>query len=224
MEGYGEGVIRATGRQVQTEVAGWRWIGVKAHALDLELEADLEMHLRSDAYVGLCRVEGNRVNVCGLFRTREPAADLKSTWEKWLIGDKKFTLTKKLSNITFDKESLSVVAGLPIKRFQNGDSDILSVGDAVTMIPPVTGNGMSLAVESACLAVPRILSYSRAEMGWERAQALVRQDYAVSFGNRLRWAGWLQEGVFSPLIRQSLLRSVAVLPALFRVGFRVTRG
>ncbi len=223
-EGYGEGVIRATGRQVQTEVEGWRWSGLKAHALDLKLEADLEMHLRSDAYVGLCRVEGDRVNVCGLFRTREPTPDLKSTWQKWLMGNEKYTLTKKLSNITFDKESLSVVAGLPIRPFQNGDSEVLSVGDAVTMIPPVTGNGMSLAIESAFAAASNMQGYCHNETGWQETQALVRQDYARSYGGRLRWAGWLQQGVFNPLGRGLLMQTVAVMPALFRIGFGVTRG
>jgi 2-polyprenyl-6-methoxyphenol hydroxylase-like FAD-dependent oxidoreductase len=223
-DGYGEGLVRATGRQVQTEVEGWRWIGIKAHALDLELEADLEMHLRSDAYVGLCRVEEDRVNVCGLFRTREPTPDLKSTWQKWLMGNQKFTLTKKLSNITFDKESLSVVAGLPIRPFQNSDSEVLSVGDAVTMIPPVTGNGMSLAIESACAAAPQLRDYSRAKTSWQATQTLVRQDYTRRYGRRLQWAGWLQRGVVSPLGRDMMMRTVPVMPALFRFGFGVTRG
>ena len=34
----------------------------------LELDADLEMHLASNGYVGLAKVERGKVNVCGLFR------------------------------------------------------------------------------------------------------------------------------------------------------------
>ncbi|MGV3755980.1 MAG: NAD(P)/FAD-dependent oxidoreductase [Verrucomicrobiota bacterium] len=224
VDGYGEGVIRATGRQVQAEVAGWRWIGIKAHALDLTLEADLEMHLGRDAYVGLCRVEGNRVNVCGLFRTRETMVDLKETWQSRLGGNDKSTLTKKLSNITFDKESFCVVAGLPIRPFQKGDSAVLGVGDAVAMIPPVTGNGMSLAIESAWLAVRDILNYCHGDLDWRDAQGLVRQGYIRDYDKRLRWANWLQTGMFHPFTRKILFQSVPVVPALFRFGFGVTRG
>ena len=36
--------------------------------LGLELRADLEMHLASNGYVGLGRVEQEKINVCGLFR------------------------------------------------------------------------------------------------------------------------------------------------------------
>ncbi len=221
--GYAEGVIQATGRQVQTEVAGWRWIGIKAHALNVALEADLEMHFGENAYVGLCRVEGKRVNVCGLFRTKEAIPDLKKEWDKWLLGACGVALTKKCPNIIFDKDSLCVVAGLPVKSFQNSDTGVFSVGDAVTMIPPVTGNGMSLAIESAWKAVGVIQGYASGQISWKPAQELARQGYARSYDRRLRWAAWLQRGVFSPLVRGLLVRSRPVWPPLLRFGFGVTR-
>jgi menaquinone-9 beta-reductase len=220
---FGEGVIRATGRQMQTEVAGWRWIGIKAHALNLFLEADLEMHLRADAYVGLCRVEGERVNVCGLFRTKETVPELKNAWENWLTGGGESTLTKKFKNIIFDKDSLSVVAGLPIKPFQNSDTSVFSVGDAVTMIPPVTGNGMSLAIESGWAAAGIARDYAGGRVSWGIAQELVRQGYTRSYGRRLRWAERLQRAVFSPLARGLVVHSGPAWPALFRFGFGITR-
>jgi hypothetical protein len=66
----GEGVVRATGRCLQTEAGGARWFGLKAHARNVPLTAGLEMHVSPRGYVGLCRVNGGRVNVCGLFRRR----------------------------------------------------------------------------------------------------------------------------------------------------------
>jgi menaquinone-9 beta-reductase len=49
------GMVRATGRRVMTG-ARWRFIGLKVHARDLSLCADLEMHFRPRGYVGLCRL------------------------------------------------------------------------------------------------------------------------------------------------------------------------
>jgi flavin-dependent dehydrogenase len=223
-DGYGEGVVRATGRQAQGEVAGWRWLGLKVHAIGLELAADLEMHLLPDAYVGLCRVEGNRVNICGLIRTKETIPNLKNDWLRILTGGKESTLTKKLYNVIFDKESFSSIAGLPIKPFQNGDSGVFSVGDSVAMIPPVTGNGMSLAVESAWQAEGYLQSYCRGERPWCEVQALGRQGYAKQYGGRLRWANRLQWGVLHPVARLFFVQSGPILPGLFRFGFGVTRG
>ena len=57
-EDVGEGVVRATGRRLQTEEGGARWFGLKAHASNVPLTADLEMHVSPRGYVGLCRVNG----------------------------------------------------------------------------------------------------------------------------------------------------------------------
>ena len=58
-----DGLVWCAGRMP----AKGRWIGLKCHVLGLELHADLEMHLASNGYVGLGKVEQEKVNVCGLF-------------------------------------------------------------------------------------------------------------------------------------------------------------
>src|SRR5206468_642790 len=64
----GEGIVHATGRRLHPVENGWRWFGLKAHATGLGLEADLEMHLVPNGYLGICRLPGESINVCGLFR------------------------------------------------------------------------------------------------------------------------------------------------------------
>src|SRR5208282_3613215 len=44
-EAPGEGAVRATGRHVQSDANGARWFGLKAHAGNVPLAADLEMHV-----------------------------------------------------------------------------------------------------------------------------------------------------------------------------------
>ena len=61
------GRVFATGRRRSTSA----WLGLKIHAVSLELARDLEVHLGDHAYIGLTRIESNRVNICGLFRRRE---------------------------------------------------------------------------------------------------------------------------------------------------------
>src|ERR1039457_1455719 len=80
-----EGVVQAAGRRQQTVEKSPRWFGVKAHvsrASQVNLEADLEMHVSSSGYVGVNRINGGEVNVCGLFRSREGnrPPDSKPDW------------------------------------------------------------------------------------------------------------------------------------------------
>ena len=67
-EDLGEGIVRATGRRLQPREDGCRWFGLKVHARNVPLAADLEMHGSQTGYVGFCRLRGGEVNVCGLFR------------------------------------------------------------------------------------------------------------------------------------------------------------
>ena len=80
--GTDEFVVHASGRRAQPVENGWRWLGVKAHARNVSLQADLEMFLNRDSYVGVSRLPDGAVNVCGLFRrcTKMPCAYQRRWW------------------------------------------------------------------------------------------------------------------------------------------------
>lgn len=228
------GVVRATGREPRPENGGWRWLGLKAHAFEVELSADLEMHFHPNAYVGLCRVEGERVNVCGLFRSRAPLADLRRTWPERLRGVKGSPLWERLQGKRFDEASFSAVAALPLgggwmrrPRIRDSepraDGDEFRVGDGCGMIPPVTGNGMSIALESASLAAPRLGAWSRGEVPWETARSGMSADWETTFGGRLRWAALLQSAVMHPVARRGWAALFPWAPGLWRVAYSLTR-
>ena len=97
------------------------------------------------------------------------------------------------------------------------------IGDALTMIPPVTGNGMSLAFESAKLALEPLVAFSRGEIPWTQAQQVVARSCDQTFARRLAWARFLQWLMFSPVMR-SPLGSVALRSEWFwRTMFEKTR-
>jgi len=81
-----EGIVFASGRRLQAVVDGCRWFGLKAHALNVSTDADLEMHVSSGGYVGLCRQPGGVVNVCGLFRRKPGSGELAGNWQEQLRG------------------------------------------------------------------------------------------------------------------------------------------
>src|SRR5581483_9621038 len=150
---YGPGTVRATGRRVVPREGGWRWFALKAHARDAELPSDLEMHLFDNGYVGLCRLAGNLVNVCGLFRSRTAGPDLATNWRAMLQGPKDSRLRRRLGKAEFLDETFCATAGLELQPRRAEGRTECCLGDAITMIAPLTGNGMSMAFESARLAI-----------------------------------------------------------------------
>ncbi len=190
--GFEEGVLRATGRRPQPAEKGWRWFGLKVHARGVRLAADLEMHVASGGYVGVGVTSGGAVNVCGLFRRRAGAADTAAGGLELLRGKPGSVLWQRLGNAVFEPDTFCSVAGLSLSpRRASGQGDF-SVGDSVTMTPPVTGNGMSMAFESAELALDPLTAWSRGVVSWEQAQKAVAGRCDRVFGRRLFWARVLQ--------------------------------
>ena len=67
----------------------------------------------------------------------------------------------------------------------------------MAMIPPVTGNGMSMAFESAAAATDPLAEYSEGRLSWEACGREVANRHRRLFQRRLWRANWLHRGLFS---------------------------
>jgi len=190
-----DGIVQASGRRPRTKPGSSRWFGLKAHARNLALTADLEMHLAPEGYVGLCRLADGIVNVCGLFR-RSGDADALPSRTEILRGATGSVLHQRLAEAEFLPESICAIGGLDLEPRSATDNHECRIGDALTMIPPFTGNGMSMAFESAQLAVGPLERWSRGEMPWPATRQTIAANCDVAFRSRLAWARRLHSLMF----------------------------
>jgi 2-polyprenyl-6-methoxyphenol hydroxylase-like FAD-dependent oxidoreductase len=164
------------------------WIGLKLHARNLPLSAPLEVHLGRHAYVGLSRVENDRVNICGLFRRRPVlVADRAHALPAHLRAAGLDALAERLGDADPDLASRCAVAGLAFGRAPRDENAAarLMLGDAHALIPPFTGNGMTMAFQSAALALDPLLAWSRGQADWPATRAHVRARLERRFRLRL---------------------------------------
>jgi menaquinone-9 beta-reductase len=178
-----DGLVWCAGRKP----AKGRWIGLKCHVRGLELNADLEMHLASNGYVGLGKVEQGKVNVCGLFRL-EPSLSGKGieTLERYLRAGCLDVLAGRILGAQVDAESLIGVAGFRLGWQQSRDG-IAALGDALAMIPPFTGNGMSMAFESARNAADPLHAWQAGRTDWGDSLARLHKESKRRFAKRMFW-------------------------------------
>jgi 2-polyprenyl-6-methoxyphenol hydroxylase-like FAD-dependent oxidoreductase len=220
-----EGFVFAAGRRLQPAEKNPRWFGVKAHVprgSPVNLEADLEMHLSPSGYIGVNRINGGEVNVCGLFRVREGARRPESK-QDWLRGENGSLLHARLGAAEFDPDSFCSVAGLQLKPQRAAAEKECCIGDALTMTPPVTGNGMSMAFESAELAVEPLEVFSRSQLSWAQAKQQIATRCDVAFARRLAWARRLQWLMVSPALQGGLGSMLLRADWLWRLMFARTR-
>jgi len=200
------GRIMASGRRPQ---ASSRWVGLKQHFHELDLREDLELHLGHGAYVGLTRIEGPAVNVCGLFPRpgrgeacglidRVRAAGLTS-------------LARRLASATAVKATACAVAGLDYSR---PASQPAALGDYHGLIPPFTGHGMTVAMQSAALAARRLEAWALGRLTWDETLSLLQQDWRRRFARKLAWGRVLHPWLLAPHGRRvvHLLHRFRLLP------------
>jgi len=181
----GEGVVWASGR-VRSDGG---WLGLKAHFEELDLSADLELHMQDGGYIGLTRVEGGRVNVCGLFRGgRAPGTDaLPAACEAAGMRG----LAGRLRRARVVPGSLKGVTHFKL-GWQHVEGNRVCIGDAAAIIPPFTGNGMSMALQSGLAAAADLAAWSAGELSWLDTGRRIRATHRRRFSRRLRWALVLQ--------------------------------
>jgi 2-polyprenyl-6-methoxyphenol hydroxylase-like FAD-dependent oxidoreductase len=217
------GLVRATGRRVAVSKGDGRLLGIKVHARNLHLHADLEMHCSPNAYIGVCKLPGGEVNICGLFRSGQILRNLKTDWREFLLDHVFGDLRSALARCEFDLDSLSTVAGLSLKPFHGHAPGECGIGDSVTMIPPVTGNGMSMAFESAFLVSEAMIRYASGIISWAEALSASNDRLRKVFANRLRWSRFLQGMLFSAWGPKILLLTAKTFPESARFLLRRTR-
>lgn len=220
---FNEGIVRATGRRVAADESGARWFGLKIHARKVALTADLEMHLSPRGYVGIAKINDGEVNICGLFRKHIGEIGEAQNGRELLRGQPGSPLQQRLGAAEFDEDSFCAIAGISLRPQRAAVRAEICVGDAITMIPPVTGNGMSMSFESAELAIAPLVAWSRGAISWENARKKIAHDCDVTFARRLAWAKWLQRIMLTPALQNPLVTFAAHSDWFWRLAFDRTR-
>ena len=184
------------------------WIGLKAHVRYPSQSADLEMHGGSNGYAGLAGVEEGWTNVCGLFKLdRTIKAVGKDLLPAYLAAGGNEDLASTLRACEWRDASFSAVAGFELGR-QIAIPGVLSLGDAESMIPPFTGNGMSMAFQAAECALQPLAAWSEGGTSWQVTVNTIRKSLRQRFRRRLAAAGVMHHFMLESGGR-SLLQSLA---------------
>lgn len=217
--GAGEGRVWAAGRVPRKG----RWIGLKCHVRSgLEPAADLEMHLGANGYFGVTGVEEGRTNVCGLFRLHPSLAGRgKALLLSCLHAGGHHEFAQRLEAADVDADSFCAVAGFRL-GWQRLPSVQCVIGDAEAMIPPFTGNGMSMAFQSAEAALEPLREWSEGRLSWSacraavsgRLRALFRKRMTVSQSVHPFLARPLPQHAVASLARLGLLPVQRLLPLI----------
>jgi flavin-dependent dehydrogenase len=209
IEADATGMVRANGRIP----APGSWIGIKAHIKGIAPSASLEMHSGPIGYLGITQVEEGWFNACGLFHIdRSIKARREELLCAYLIKNGNHLLAEQLQSAQWRDDSFSACAGFSLGK-QSSNSGSMSLGDSHAIIPPFTGNGMTMAFESAEIALPHLIAYSENRISWEQACYRTDMQLHKHFRKRLTASRFIHPLLFHPASRH-LLKHVPIAPIL----------
>ena len=145
----------------------WRLAPAQAAAL----EGHVELILYRGGYAGLQPVEDGAANLCCLVQRKE-LQQLGGRWEHLLAAMQRQCglLRERLQGAQALLEKPLAVSAIPYGYVRDASDGVWALGDQAAVIPSFTGDGMSIALHSGCLA----------------AAMYLRGDTAAEFQRKLR--------------------------------------
>ncbi len=193
-----------------------KWIGLKAHTRNIPSSAHLEMHSGSTGYLGITPVENGWSNVCGLFRIdRNIRVTHQDLLPAYLRKNGNMALASSLESAEWKTDSFTAVAGFAL-GLQPPTPGILALGDSHSIIPPFTGNGMTMAFQSAETALPHLVDFANGTTVWHTACERIETDLKTRFHKRLTAAKFIHPLLFHPAARP-FLKIAPITPILHLV-------
>jgi menaquinone-9 beta-reductase len=203
------GTVWAAGRK---PVPG-PWIGLKAHIRGIPTGAHLEMHSGPIGYLGITAIHDGWNNACGIFKIdRSISAQHQDLLPAYLRKNGNLRLAEQIAAAEWKPGSFTAVAGFEL-GLQAPSPGLLSLGDSHAIIPPFTGNGMTMAFQSAEVALPHLIAYARHQSSWSAACSAIEKNLHQRFSTRLTAARLLHPLLFHRAARP-LLRHAPIKPIL----------
>jgi flavin-dependent dehydrogenase len=213
-----EGSILTCGRMPRHD----GYVGLKGHWSGIETQADLELHLGRNCYVGLSAVESGHINVCGLFSTIAEG-EFPSPLERFhatLSGHGLGYLADRLAAGAYREGSFCSVSGLQYSLAGKPEGE--GLGDRQRLIPPFTGNGMTIAIESALEVLPLAIAYAKGEMPWPEFMKKRSARLHEVFNRRYLIACLLHPFILQPALQSCLCTAAKAHLVPFKTIYRLT--
>ena len=198
------------------------WVGLKIHIHNLKLAEDFEVHLGDRAYLGMSRIESGAVNLCGIFASRTTDTHGVALLFAYLEASGLDALAERLRRADLDPATFCVTAA-PLGDRHAAPPDRIRIGDAWATIPPFTGNGLAMALQSAELAVEPLRAYSAGRADWDESARGIYAAQCRRFRRRLTLATWLHPMFLKPRLQSCLAALVSSRLVPFRMFYAALR-
>jgi flavin-dependent dehydrogenase len=207
---------RARPKGKQSDLVAFKMYWRLAPEQAAELEGHVELMLYRGGYAGLQPVEEGAANLCCLVERGE-LQRLGGRWENLLASMQRECglLRERLQGAEALLERPLAVSAIPYGYVRAESDGVWALGDQAAVIPSFTGDGISIALHSGCLAAAMYLQGETAERFQERLRSELSGQVAL--------ATMVSRGLVWRPSRGMLTAVVGLWPGVLGVVARGTR-
>lgn len=208
----------------ETRQTGKRYVGVKLH-VSADIPANqIELHHFPGGYCGISAIENDGYCLCYLIDEeliKNCRGNLEETEQRYLYQNP--TLKRYFTQFPKLTERVSTAGVFFSKRSVHADG-MLFLGDTAGMIPPLAGNGMSMAIHSATIAANLAHRHFIGNLDRNEIGLRYESEWNSAFSSRLRMARTLQSIMEKPGMTAFSMAAFQAFPGLFRLAVSQTHG
>lgn len=202
------------------------YVGVKSHFTGLDSGQAVELYFFPGGYIGISPVEGGEVNVCALLRqeaVQDDGADRSVLGLLRQAAQRHPELRGRLASAVPVPGTQAAVAPVLLSGRPAPWGDCAHVGDAALMIPPLCGDGMTMALRSAQLCAGLADGFLRGELTESQWRERYTQAIVREFSGPLRWGRFLHRLGDLPVLPRLLMELARLSPQLAAGLVQATR-
>lgn len=178
------------------------YVGVKSHYTGLEPENRVELYFSEHGYTGISPIQNGMANVAALLAldyVQGAGKSVPDILQGAAVNHPK--LANRLKTAVPVQGTQVSVAPVRLSTAPEPWSTFPHIGDALLMIPPLCGDGMSIALRSALLCSDWTSRYLQGKVSRDEWENGYIQEAGREFGDLLRRARTVQKLAFSPMNR-----------------------
>jgi len=179
------------------------YVGIKYH-LRLRWSQDLiALHNFAGGYCGISAIEADRVCACYLVSAEafQAAGGQPKALEAQIQNPYLQSIFKHAEHLYQKPQAIAQVQFAPRSLIED---HVLMLGDAAGLIPPLCGNGMSMAFRASALLAEHLQPFLANQISRTELEAAYQRDWKQAFGHRLQTGRRLQ-GIFGRVWPAKLL-------------------
>lgn len=200
------------------------WVGVKHHIKYTHPSDLIELHNFPGGYCGISNVESGITNLCYLVHRNQLRQEGTIANLEQNILAKNPYLHKILTNANFLFQEPEVINEVNFSSKTLIENHALMIGDSAGLIPPLSGNGMAMAIHSAKIASELVHAFLKKDITRATMEKMYQHKWQKLFQNRLR-AGRILQGFFgSERTSAFLVNLLTMLPPLAKQIIKSTHG